>query len=302
MLTTGTQLGSYRIISRLGKGEWGDVYKVVHVESEQEMALKVLPASACDDEGVKLFKLQAKELVLLSHKNILTIDAVGFENNLCYVVTELLEGQTLQSKLSQSPFPWPKAVKWTLEIAEGLAAAHSIGIVHGDLNPKNLYVTTDGCMKILNFGLARFTRPGLGNVVRSVPYLSPEQVAGDEADFRSDIFSLGCVLYEMISGRCPLGRPTIFETVTAILREVPQNLSELKQDIPSELDHIVSHCLEKKPAARFPSMRDFIIELREVLDLSHVNSILPKSRHWSAAIATVVIVAALMYLKFCSAG
>jgi serine/threonine protein kinase len=301
MLTPGTQLGSYRILSRLGK-EMGDVYKVVHVQSEQLMALKVLPPSACTDEGLKLFKHQAKELGLLSHKNILTIETVGLENNICYVVTTLLEGQTLQSKLTQSPLPWHKALKWTIEIAEGLAAAHASGIVHGDLNPKNLYVTSSGCIKILDFGLARFTRPGLGNVVRSVPYLSPEQVAGDDADFRSDIFSLGCVLYEMISGRCPFARPSVFETVTAILREEPQKLSELKHDIPLELDQVISHCFEKKPGARFPSMRDFIIELRQVLDLSQVNSMLPKTRHWSAAIATVAVVVALMYLKFCSAG
>ncbi len=298
MLTVGTQLGSYRILSPLGKRRSGEVYRVRHIQSDRELALKVLPAYADGDhERLEQFQRQSNELALLSHKNILAINDVGVENNICYTVTELIEGQTLQSKLSESPLHWKKAVLWTIEIAEGLAAAHSTGIVHGNLNSKNIYLTSDGCIKILDFGLARFTRPRVGSVMRSVAYLSPERLAGNDADVRSDIFSLGCILYEMISGRCAFACPSVFETVSAILKKEPQKLSELKKDIPLELDDVISRCLEKEPGARYPSACDLIFELRQVLAFSGVDSV-PRSRHWAAAVAAIAIVIILIYLKF----
>jgi serine/threonine protein kinase len=298
MLTVGTQLGSYRILSPLGKKRSGEVYQVRHIQSDRELVLKVLPAyTDGDHERLKQFQRQSNELALLSHKNILPLNDVGVENNICYAVTELIDGQTLQSKLSESPLHWKKAVLWTIEIAEGLAAAHSTGMVHGNLNSKNIYLTSDGCIKILDFGLARFTKPRVGSVMRSVAYLSPERLAGNDADVRSDIFSLGCVLYEMISGRCAFACPTVFETASAILKKQPQKLSELKKDIPYELDGVISHCLEKQPGARYPSARDLIFELRQVLDFSGVDSA-SRNRHWVAAIAALAIAIILIYLKF----
>lgn len=298
MLTAGTQLGSYRILSALDKQTSGEVYRVKHIESERELALKVLSApNACDEQGFKLLKQQASELAQLSHKNILSIDEIGIDNNICYTVSELIEGQSLQSKLSESSLHWKQAILWTIEIAEALAAVHSSGMVHGNLNPRNIYLTSEECIKVLDFGLARFIRPRVGCIMNSVPYLSPEQVAGDDADIRSDIFALGCILYEMISGRCAFARPSVFETVSAVLKKEPQKLSELKKDVPLELDDIISHCLDKKPGVRYPSARDLIFELRQMLDCLGEGSALPRSRHFAAAFAAIVILIILIYLK-----
>lgn len=212
--------------------------------------------------------------------------------------SELIKGQSLHSKLSGSSLDWQKAVLLTIEIVEDLAVVHSGGMVHGNLNPKNIYLTSDERIKILNFGLARFSKSRIGCVMSSVPYLSPEQVAGDDADIRSDIFSLGCVLYEMISGRCAFAYPSVFETVIAILKKEPQKLSELRKDIPLKLDDVITRCLNKKPEARYASARDLIFELHQVLDFSREASELPRSRHWAAAVAAIAIVLILIYLKF----
>lgn len=298
MLTAGTQLGSYRILCPLDKQTSGEVYRVKHIESERELALKVLSApNGCDDQGLKRLKQQTSELALLSHKNILNIDEIGIENNICYTISELIEGQTLQSKLSKSSIDWKTAILWTIEIAEALAAAHSSGMVHGNLNPRNIYLTSNESIKILDFGLARFIRPKVGCIMNSVPYLSPEQVAGDDADIRSDIFALGCILYEMISGRCAFARPSVFETVTSILKKEPQKLSEMNKDVPLELDEIISHCLDKKPGVRYPSARNLIFELRQILDCLGEGPALPRSRHFAAAFAAIVILIILIYLK-----
>jgi len=298
MLIAGTQLGSYLILCPLDKRTSEEVYRVKHIESERELALKVLSAPpAGDDEGLKRLKYQANELALLCHKNILSIAEIGIENNICYTVSELIEGQTLQSKLSQSSVHWKKAVEWAIEIAEALAAAHSNGMVHGNLNTQNIYLTSDECIKILDFGLGRFITPSAGSVMNSVPYLSPERLAGNDADIRSDIFAFGCVLYEMISGCCAFARPSVFETVSAILKKEPQKLSELKEDVPSELDDIISHCLDKKPGARYPSARELIFELSQVLDSLGEGSALPRSRHFAAAFAAILIMIILLYLK-----
>jgi eukaryotic-like serine/threonine-protein kinase len=298
MLTAGTQLGSYRILCHLYKQTSGEVYRVKHIESERELALKVLSASnACDEQGFKLLKQQANELAHLSHKNILRIDEIGIENNICYTVSELIEGQTLQSKLSESSVDWKTAILWTIEIAEALDAAHSSGMVHGNLNPRNIYLTSNKSIKILDFGLARFIRPRVECIMNSVPYLSPEQVAGDDANIRSDIFALGCILYEMIIGRSPFARSSVFETVTAILKKEPQKLSELKKDVPLELDGIISHCLDKKSGVRYPSASNLIFELRQMLDCLGEGPALPRSRHFAAAFAAIVILIILLYLK-----
>jgi serine/threonine protein kinase len=299
MLTAGTQIGSYRILSSMGGGK-GELYKVMDVQTKKELTLKALPLYAtCDNAARTLFKRQTIELAILSHPNILTVHDVLFEKDICYLVTESLEGQTLHSRLINSTISWHKAVEWTLKIAEGLAAAHSNGIVHGDLNPKNIYLTSDGSIKIMDFGLARLKGPRVGSVMNSIPYLSPEQIRGEDADFRSDIFSVGCVFYEMIAGRNPFARSSSTETIAAIFKEEPVKLSEWNKAIPQEIDHILSHCLEKKVASRFPSVRDLIFELQQLLDLSKAGSVLPRSRHWAAAIAAIAIVVILIYLKFC---
>ena len=278
-LSPGTRLGPYEILSPLGAGGMGEVYRARDTRLGREVAVKVLPEHLSRDADlVRRFEQEAKAVAALSHPNVLTLYDFGREANRLYAVTELLEGETLRTRLAHTAPAWQKAVAIAVAVADGLSAAHSRGIIHRDIKPENIFLTSDGRVKVLDFGLARWkpassrpdetsaptsagaTEPGY--VMGTVGYMSPEQVRGDAADAPSDIFALGCVVYECISGRKPFPGKTSAETMAAILRDPVSELSLADPAFPRELSRIVAHCLEKEPGERFQSARDLAFALR----------------------------------------
>jgi TolB-like protein/Flp pilus assembly protein TadD len=284
-LSAGSRLGPYEIVSPLGAGGMGEVYKARDPKLKRDVAIKVLPASLADDPGaLARFEREAQAVAALSHPNILAIHDFGEEGVVTYAVMELLEGETLRDKLSAGPIPLRQAVDYALQIAKGLTAAHERGIVHRDLKPENLFVATGGHVKILDFGLAKksaLAPPGLetsaptvtsgtepGTVMGTVGYMSPEQIRALPVDGRSDLFSFGAVLYEMLSGRRPFQRATAGDTMAAILRDETPELSASNARIPPALDRVVRHCLEKNADDRFQSARDVTFALSEAANPS----------------------------------
>src|SRR5215831_13868075 len=277
--TTGSKLGRYEIRSKIGEGGMGEVYLARDTQLGRDVAVKVLPSSYADDaERLHRFEQEACAAGALNHPNILSILDVGTHDGSPYVVSELLEGQTLRQRMSGTTLPQRKAVDYALQIAHGLAAAHEKGIVHRDLKPDNLFITNDGRLKILDFGLAKLTGAGNtelsqtsiptrrvdtdpGKVMGTVGYMSPEQVKGRPVDHRSDIFSFGAILYEMLSGRRAFHGESAAETMSAILKEDPPDLSETNERISPALERLVNHCLEKNPEERFHSSRDLAFAL-----------------------------------------
>ncbi len=277
-LTTGAKLGPYEIAAPLGAGGMGEVYRAKDSRLGREVAIKVLPEStAKDPEALARFEREAKAVAALSHPNILALHDVGNENGVAYAVMELLEGETLRARLTAGMIPPRKLTDFARQIAEGLAAAHEKGIIHRDLKPENLWVTPDGRMKILDFGLAKLqagpgapasgentptrsvgTEPGV--TLGTAGYMSPEQVRGEPADHRSDIFSFGAVLYEMASGKRAFKKNSAVETMSAILNEEPPELS-LSAPVAPGLERIIRHCLEKNAVERFQSARDLAFDL-----------------------------------------
>jgi serine/threonine-protein kinase len=254
----------------------GEVYRARDSRLGRDVAIKVPPDRfARDPAALARFEREARAIAALSHPNILDIHDIGREGDVYFTVTELLAGETLRERLATSAVPWRMATEIGLAVAEGLAAAHSKGVVHRDLKPDNIFLTTDGRVKILDFGLARVetiepvsaSSPTLapptrtGEVLGTVGYMAPEQVRGAHADARSDIFSLGCVLYEMTTGRRAFARETPPETLVAILREEPADPKDVS-DVPDELRLIILHCLQKNPHARFESAKDLAFALR----------------------------------------
>jgi serine/threonine-protein kinase len=281
-IKTDTQLGPYKILSALGKGGMGEVYRAKDSRLGREVAVKVLPDHLSGDaSALARFEREAKVLAALSHPNILTIFDVGQDNGVSFVVMELLPGETLRTRIAERRPGWANAVQMGIEIAEGLSAAHSKGIMHRDLKPENIFVTRGERIKILDFGLARWdhdpntigaeseTTAGLatatGDVMGTMPYMSPEQLRGAHVDARSDIFSFGCVLQEMITGQRPFSRSTPAETISAILKEEPSSLMGFDAAIPAELDQAVKRCLKKEPDQRFQSAGDLAFHLRQIL-------------------------------------
>ena len=278
----GRQIGPYQILSLLGAGGAGEVYRAQDTRLDRQVAIKVLPTHlAQDTEALARFKREAKAVAALSHPNILAIHDFGMEQGVSYAVMELLEGETLRSRLRRSALPWRKAAEIGIGLADGLAVAHAKGIIHRDLKPENIFLITDGLVKILDFGIARIKRPvadrtaslGMmpldatapGMVIGTVGYMSPEQLRGEEVDAPSDIFSFGCVFYEMVSGRRAFARPTAAETMAAILKDEPPELAEIGATIPHELEQMVRRCLEKNSAERYQSARDLAFALRAML-------------------------------------
>jgi len=277
-LTAGTRLGTYEILSPLGAGGMGEVYRARDTKLDRDVAVKVLPADLANDpEALSRLEREARAVAQLSHPNILAIYDFGRHGETAYAVTELLEGETLRQRLAQGALPARKAVDLAVQMAEGLAAAHEKGIVHRDLKPENVFVTGEGRVKLLDFGLAKRTDPtagsgsGLltaekhtepGTVMGTVRYMSPEQVRGEAADHRSDIFSFGVVLYEMLTGRQAFKRETAAESMTAILKEDPLEIVASGSGPSPALQRIVQHCLEKKPGERFQSARDIAFALQ----------------------------------------
>src|SRR5262245_57192827 len=286
-LDSGAKLGPYEILGPLGAGGMGEVYRARDQRLARDVAVKVLPRSfAGDPERLMRFEQEARATGQLNHPNILAVYDIGTHDGTPYVVEELLEGETLRDKLSGSALPTRKAIDYASQITQGLAAAHQKGIVHRDLKPENLFVTGDGRVKILDCGLAKLkpaaptasqmtaaptaVETGAGVVMGTVGYMSPEQVRGQTADHRSDIFSFGCVLYEMVSGRRAFQRDSSVETMNAILKEDPPEISQTRADLPPGLDRIVQHCLEKSPDERFQSARDLAFQIHALSSPSAV--------------------------------
>ncbi len=272
----GTRLGPYEILAPLGAGGMGEVYRARDVRLGREVAVKVLPDHlARDPVSLKRFEREARAVAALAHPNILDIHDFGKEAGILFLVTELLEGETLRQRLTGTPLPWRTAVEIGLSVADGLASAHAHGIVHRDLKPENVFLTFDGRVKILDFGLARHapeksteTSPTIatptrtGTVMGTVGYMSPEQARGGHADPRSDIFSLGCILYEMATGRRAFFGENPAETLAAILRDEPKDPGDLVQDLPDHLRLVILRCLSKYPDSRFESARDLAFALK----------------------------------------
>ncbi len=273
-LVAGTRLEHFEILAPLGAGGMGEVYRARDTRLNREVALKVLPASfAQDADRLKRFEQEARATSALNHPNILTVHDIGTHEGAPYIVAELLDGEELRAQLDHGALPVRKAIEYAQQVAAGLAAAHEKGIVHRDLKPENLFVTKDGRVKILDFGLAKLkpqkfgggvdseaatlkplTSPGV--VMGTVGYMSPEQVRGHETDHRSDIFSFGIILHEMLAGQRTFTGDSLVELMNAILKDEPAELSETNAKISPALDKIVRRCLEKKPERRFQSTSD----------------------------------------------
>src|SRR5205823_2701459 len=250
-LVAGFRLGSYEIIAPLGAGGMGEVYRARDAALKRDVAIKVLPPNwSRDPERLHRFELEAQSTAALNHPNIVSIFHVGQHDGCPYIVTELLQGETLRDRLRRGPMPRREACDFGVDVARGLAAAHDAGIVHRDLKPENLFLTKDGRVKILDFGLAKLTQPETadtdattqteaGQVFGTVGYMAPEQVRGHAADPRSDIFAFGVVLYEMLTARRAFRKATSVETLSAILNEDPLPLAQVVQDLPPALQRIV---------------------------------------------------------------
>ena len=287
-LTPGTKLGPYEIVSLLGSGGMGEVYRARDSRLKREVAIKVLPqAMSLDADRLRRFEQEALATAALNHPNILAVFDIGAVEGSPYVVSELLEGETLRERLRSGSVAVRKALDYALQIAHGLAAAHEKGIVHRDLKPENLFLTKDGRLKILDFGLAKLTQaePGAhtslptvthgteaGVVLGTAGYMSPEQVRGLVLDARSDIFSFGAILYEMLSGKRAFHGDTPADTMSAILKEDPPDLTETNRNISPALERIVQHCLEKNPEARFHSASDIAFDLEHLSGLSSTTT------------------------------
>jgi eukaryotic-like serine/threonine-protein kinase len=283
-LTSGARLGPYEIVAPLGAGGMGEVYRARDTRLKREVAIKVLPqALSLDAERLRRFEQEALATAALNHPNILAVFDIGSHEGAPYVVSELLEGETLRDRLRGGSLALRKTLDYALQIAHGLAAAHEKGIIHRDLKPENLFLTKDGRLKILDFGLAKLTQPDpsshtslptmtqateAGAVMGTAGYMSPEQVRGAAVDPRSDIFSFGAILYEMISGKRAFHRDTPADTMSAILKEDPPELSETNRNVSPALERIVQHCLEKNPEQRFHSARDIAFDLEHLSGIS----------------------------------
>jgi len=280
-LTPGTILGQYEIRSPLGAGGMGEVYRAHDTRLDREVAIKVLPESlTADPDRLRRFEQEARAAAALNHPNILAVYQMATHEGVSYMVSELLDGETLRERLRRGPIPLRKAIDYAVQIAHGLAAAHDKGIVHRDLKPENLFVTKDGRVKILDFGLAKLAQPRdasgaeatiaygteSGMVMGTVGYMSPEQVRGKTADHRSDIFAFGTILYEMVTGKQTFRKPTSAETMTAILNEDPPSISQVTAATPPGLQRVVHRCLEKNPEQRFQSASDMAFALEALSD------------------------------------
>ena len=313
-LSAGARLGPYEILELLGAGGMGEVYRARDERLRRDVAIKVLPATfAQDTDRVRRFEREARAAAGLSHPNIMAIHDVGLHEGVPYLVAELLEGETLRSRLDKGALPLRKAIDYAIHIAHGLTAAHEKGIVHRDLKPANLFLTKDGRVKILDFGLAKATRPErtdgpvstaptaaadteAGMVLGTAGYMSPEQVLGQPVEARSDLFSFGSVLYEMLTGHHAFARKTRVETMSAILNDDPPELLASRAGIPPALTRIVFHCLEKNPGERFQSAQDIAFALSEasgqaMTSGAHVTA-LPAGNLKAIIAATVVVVLA----------
>src|SRR5438874_4108226 len=269
-VSIGSRLGPYEITARIGAGGMGEVFRARDTRIGRAVAVKVLPAVlASNADRLQRFEIESRAAGTLNHPNLVTIYDVGTHEGTPYIVMELVDGETLRDKLRDGRLSPRTTIDYASQIAAGLAAAHEKGIVHPDLKPNNVFVTDDDRVKILDFGLANLTQPAgandteartqarqtdPGTVLGTVGYMSPEQVRGQNVDHRSDIFSFGAILYEMLTGKRPFAGDSTADTMSAILREDPPEISGTTGVTPA-LDRIVRHCLEKNASARFQSAR-----------------------------------------------
>jgi Tol biopolymer transport system component len=300
-LTPGTKLGEYEVKSLLGAGGMGEVYRARDARLGRDVAIKVLPPLfSSDPERLRRFEQEARAAAALNHPNILAVFQMGTYESAPYLVSELLEGETLREQLKRGRMAVRKAIDYGIQVAHGLAAAHEKGIVHRDLKPENLFVCKDGRLKILDFGLAKLTQPLRGSehdaptltdgteagvVMGTVGYMSPEQVRGQTADHRTDIFSFGAILYEMLSGQRAFQKSTSADTMSAILNEDPPGISQVTENIPPGLQRVVRRCLEKTADQRFQSASDLAFALDAVTEGSRQGS---ASNHFGEARPPVV--------------
>lgn len=289
-IASGTKLGRYEIRSKIGEGGMGEVYRAFDPKINREVAIKILPpALSADKDRLARFEQEAQAAGGLNHPNILVIHHIDAHDGAPYIVSELLDGETLRERMGGTALPQRKAIDYALQITEGLAAAHEQGIVHRDLKPENVFVTRDGRVKILDFGLAKLTASADGSgsqteiptrrvntdpgvVMGTIGYMSPEQLRGKPADHRSDIFSFGAILYEMLSGRRAFRGESTADTMSAILREDPPDLSSTNKLINPALERVVNHCLEKNPEERFHSARDLAFAIEALSGSTSVSS------------------------------
>ncbi|MCI0605915.1 protein kinase [bacterium] len=303
-------MGPYQILELLGSGGMGDVYCAIDTRLDRKVAIKVLQQHLTSDhEALKRFEREAKAIATLNHPNILAIYEFDTTNDISFLVTELLEGQTLRMRMAREPIELDRALEIAIAIAEGLSAAHSKRVIHRDLKPENIFLTNDGGIKILDFGLARLTRivseegrtqevtrsveTESGVIRGTVPYMSPEQVRGTDVDARTDIFSFGCVLYEMVTGTNTFRRNTNQETIGAILHKEPPPVSN---EVPKPLREIISRCLRKEPVQRFTSVQELLGALKMVATVAKPEikpDALPHRRLWPLAAVLILVAFAL---------
>ena len=319
-LASGTRLGPYEIVHPIGSGGMGDVYRAHDDRLERDVAVKVLPERFVRDSEARMrFEREAKAVAALTHPNILAIHDYGSTDAAAYSVTELLEGQTLRQRMLQGPIPWRRTIEIAAEIADGLAAAHAKGIIHRDLKPENIFLTNDGRVKILDFGLAQLIRPepprgehdpstmqtapmktDPGSVMGTAGYMSPEQLRGEPVDATSDIFALGCVLYELVTGKPAFIRGTVIDSLSAILTETPDVFAVTQRLIPYELARVIQRCLEKNRAERFQSARDLAFALRALGTSTNLSFEAPEERKkrkllWGAIALAAIVLTTLAY-------
>lgn len=316
-LSAGTRLGPYEVLSPLGAGGMGEVYRARDTRLGRQVAVKILPDSLSQDpHRVARFETEARVLAVLSHPNILGIHDFGQSDGRIYAVTELLDGETLRDRMGGEPMAWRKAAEIAAAMADALASAHAAGIVHRDLKPENVFITSDGRVKVLDFGLAKVVEPVSedavtltspsggavsvdGEVVGTLSYMAPEQLRGLKVDGRTDIFALGSVLYEMLSGKRPFAGATPADTLSAILHGEPPSLDGLVREIPSALGLIVSRCLEKRPEDRFDTAHDLALSLRSISTdqqpaVRSAEILRPVRRRWLAPAVTAAAALALL--------
>lgn len=316
----GRKLGRYQVLGLIGAGGMGEVYRARDTELGREVAVKVLPQHAASDrQRLERFTQEAQTVALLSHPNILEIHDFGVEEETAFAVTELLVGSDLRDRMGRAQLPLSKALEIARAVAEGLAAAHSRGVVHRDVKPANIFVTSTGQVKILDFGLARLreteaperldpdgstdSASGTRSVAGTVGYMSPEQALGHRVDSRSDIFSFGCVLFEMLTGQRAFRESSRADTTLAILTQDPPTVSSFRPELPRVLDPIVRRCLEKQPEERFESARDVAFALQAVQEDAPLSGSegpradrrpLRRALRWGAAVAAAVGVASVL--------
>jgi eukaryotic-like serine/threonine-protein kinase len=282
VLACGTRLGPYGVVSSIGAGGMGEVYRARDTRLGRDVAIKVMPTElASDPGGLRRFELEARSAGQLNHPNVLAVYDVGTHDGAPYIVTELLEGETLAARLRGAGLTARTAVELGVQVTQGLAAAHERGIIHRDLKPANIFLTRDGVVKILDFGLAKHVEASsvreqesqqatqdkgteAGVMLGTIGYMSPEQVRGQSVDHRTDIFAFGCVLYEMLSGRSPFLRGTPADTLAAILGEDPSPLAASGRAVAPALQEIVNRCLEKRAQDRFSSAHDLALALHAI--------------------------------------